>query len=147
MLQDDAWTPMPDRTNPFLILQSIGKTFASGVTALDQVNLTVNEGDFMSLLGPSGCGKSTALRIIAGLSSPTSGVVDWRGPPLQQNDIGFVFQEPTLMPWASVYDNVWLPLRLRGVSRERPSHRSQRCLNGFTSPASRTPCRGSCPAA
>jgi NitT/TauT family transport system ATP-binding protein len=65
----------------------------------------------MSLLGPSGCGKSTALRIIAGLSSPTSGVVDWRGPPLQQNDIGFVFQEPTLMPWASVYDNVWLPLR------------------------------------
>jgi ABC-type nitrate/sulfonate/bicarbonate transport system ATPase subunit len=65
MLQDDAWTPMPDRTNPFLILQSIGKTFASGVTALDQVNLTVNEGDFMSLLGPSGCGKSTALRIIA----------------------------------------------------------------------------------
>jgi len=110
---------MPDRTNPFLNLQSIGKTFASGVTALDQVNLTVNEGDFMSLLGPSGCGKSTALRIIAGLSSPTSGVVDWRGPPLQQNDIGFVFQEPTLMPWASVYDNVWLPLRLRGVSRRQ----------------------------
>ena len=95
---------MPDRTNPFLILQSIGKTFASGVTALDRVNLTVNEGDFMSLLGPSGCGKSTALRIIAGLSSPTSGVVDWRGAPLEQNDIGFVFQEPTLLPWASVYD-------------------------------------------
>jgi NitT/TauT family transport system ATP-binding protein len=110
---------MPDRTNPFLILQSIGKTFASGVTALDRVNLTVNEGDFMSLLGPSGCGKSTALRIIAGLSSPTSGVVDWRGPPLEQNDIGFVFQEPTLLPWASVYDNVWLPLRLRGVSRKQ----------------------------
>ena len=109
---------MPDRTNPFLILQSIGKTFASGVTALEKVNLTVNEGDFMSLLGPSGCGKSTALRIIAGLSSPTSGVVDWRGPPLQQNDIGFVFQEPTLLPWASVYDNVWMPLRLRGVSRK-----------------------------
>ncbi|OCW58194.1 ABC transporter ATP-binding protein [Hoeflea olei] len=109
---------MPARTHPFLILQSIGKTFASGVTALDRVNLTVNEGDFMSLLGPSGCGKSTALRIIAGLSQPTSGVVDWRGPPIRQNDIGFVFQEPTLLPWASVYDNVWLPLRLRGVSRK-----------------------------
>ena len=108
---------MPDRTHPFLILQSIGKTFASGVTALDKVNLTVNDGDFMSLLGPSGCGKSTALRIIAGLSAPTQGVVDWRGPPLDQNDIGFVFQEPTLLPWASVYDNVWLPLRLRGMSR------------------------------
>ena len=104
--------------HPFLILQSIGKTFASGVTALDRVDLTVNEGDFMSLLGPSGCGKSTALRIIAGLSQPTSGVVDWRGPPLKQNDIGFVFQEPTLLPWASVFDNVWLPLRLRGVSRK-----------------------------
>ena len=109
---------MAQTKKPFLILQSIGKTFASGVTALDRVNLTVNEGDFMSLLGPSGCGKSTALRIIAGLSSPTSGVVDWRGPPLQQNDIGFVFQEPTLLPWASVYDNVWMPLRLRGVPRK-----------------------------
>lgn len=100
-----------------LLLHAIGKTFASGVTALQDVNLKVNEGDFMSLLGPSGCGKSTALRIIAGLSNPTSGVVEWRGTPLQQNDIGFVFQEPTLLPWASVYDNVWLPLRLRGVSR------------------------------
>ncbi|EDQ32911.1 ABC-type nitrate/sulfonate/bicarbonate transport system, ATPase component [Hoeflea phototrophica DFL-43] len=100
-----------------LLLHAIGKTFASGVTALEDVNLRVNEGDFMSLLGPSGCGKSTALRIIAGLSNPTSGVVEWRGTPLQQNDIGFVFQEPTLLPWASVYDNVWLPLRLRGVSR------------------------------
>ena len=59
---------MPSAPHPFLILQSIGKTFASGVTALDRVDLTVNEGDFMSLLGPSGCGKSTALRIIAGLS-------------------------------------------------------------------------------
>ncbi|MBU4529447.1 MAG: ABC transporter ATP-binding protein [Hoeflea sp.] len=108
---------MPPATHPLLILHAIGKTFASGVTALDRVNLTVNEGDFMSLLGPSGCGKSTALRIIAGLSQPTSGVVDWRGAPLKQNDIGFVFQEPTLLPWASVYDNVWLPLRLRGVSR------------------------------
>lgn len=109
---------MPSSTDPFLLLHSIGKTFASGVTALENVNLSVNEGDFMSLLGPSGCGKSTALRIIAGLSNPTSGLVEWRGAPLRQNDIGFVFQEPTLLPWASVYDNVWLPLRLRGVSRK-----------------------------
>lgn len=109
---------MPSPSKQFLLLHSIGKTFASGVTALEDVNLSVNEGDFMSLLGPSGCGKSTALRIIAGLSSPTSGIVDWHGAPLQKNDIGFVFQDPTLMPWASVYDNVWLPLRLRGVSRK-----------------------------
>ncbi|MEQ8481503.1 MAG: ABC transporter ATP-binding protein [Hoeflea sp.] len=109
---------MPPRQDHFLNLHSIGKTFASGVTALQDVNLSVNQGDFMSLLGPSGCGKSTALRIIAGLSNPTSGIVEWRGTPLQQNDIGFVFQEPTLLPWASVYENVWLPLRLRGVSRK-----------------------------
>ncbi|WP_420409413.1 ABC transporter ATP-binding protein [Hoeflea sp.] len=108
---------MPPRQDLFLILHSIGKTFATGVTALQDVNLSVKQGDFMSLLGPSGCGKSTALRIIAGLSNPTSGIVEWRGTPLQQNDIGFVFQEPTLLPWANVYDNVWLPLRLRGVSR------------------------------
>ncbi len=112
---------MSDRSLPLLHLRSIGKTFASGVTALQNVNLTVHDGDFLSLLGPSGCGKSTALRIIAGLSTPTSGVVDWRGAQLKQSDIGFVFQEPTLLPWASVFDNVWLPLRLRGVSRNQAS--------------------------
>jgi NitT/TauT family transport system ATP-binding protein len=98
-----------------LHLRGIGKTFSNGVTALHDTNLTIREGDFLSLLGPSGCGKSTALRIIAGLSTPTSGLLDWRGDG--HADIGFVFQEPTLMPWADVFDNVWLPLRLRGVSR------------------------------
>lgn len=112
---------MPDLKQPggapLLILRAVGKTFSNGVTALDRVDMTLREGDFLSLLGPSGCGKSTALRIIAGLSSPTTGLLDWRGAPLAQTDIGFVFQEPTLMPWASVFDNVWLPLRLKGVSR------------------------------
>jgi len=101
---------------PLLSLRSVGKTFSNGVTALDNVNLTINEGDFVSLLGPSGCGKSTALRLIAGLSLPTSGLVDWH-KKLGSDCVGFVFQEPTLLPWASVFDNVWLPLRLRGVSR------------------------------
>jgi NitT/TauT family transport system ATP-binding protein len=100
-----------------LILRSIGKIFGNSVEALRDMNLTLNAGDFLSLLGPSGCGKSTALRIIAGLSSPTSGLLDWRGPPMGKTGVGFVFQEPTLMPWASVFDNVWLPLRLQGVSR------------------------------
>jgi NitT/TauT family transport system ATP-binding protein len=76
-------------------------------------------GEFVSLLGPSGCGKSTALRIIAGLSEPTSGKVEWfdaeaasaAGP----RRIGFVFQEPTLMPWATVAANVRLPLKLAGL--------------------------------
>ena len=79
--------------------------------------MTLREGDFLSLLGPSGCGTSTALRIVAGLASPTTGVLDWGGKAMARGDIGFVFQEPTLMPWASVFDNIWLPLRLKGVSR------------------------------
>jgi NitT/TauT family transport system ATP-binding protein len=107
---------------PLLSLESVGKTFSNGVTALDDVRLTIRRGDFLSLLGPSGCGKSTALRLIAGLAMPTSGATQWHGASFAERaNIGFVFQEPTLMPWASVFDNVWLPLRLRGVSRSSAS--------------------------
>jgi NitT/TauT family transport system ATP-binding protein len=103
---------------PLLTLRDVGKSFSNGVTALRAVDLTIGDGDFLSLLGPSGCGKSTALRLIAGLATPTSGVLDWQGEGgFDRSGIGFIFQEPTLLPWASVFDNVWLPLRLRGVSR------------------------------
>lgn len=102
---------------PLLVMNGVGKTFSNGVVALDDVDLTIREGDFVSLLGPSGCGKSTALRLIAGLSMPTTGKLDWR-KALGDDCVGFVFQEPTLLPWASVFDNIWLPLRLRGVSRK-----------------------------
>ena len=103
---------------PLLTLRSVGKSFSNGVTALRDVDLTIREGDFLSLLGPSGCGKSTALRLIAGLSTPSTGALEWFGDGLAgRSNIGFVFQEPTLLPWASVFDNVWLPLRLRGISR------------------------------
>jgi NitT/TauT family transport system ATP-binding protein len=123
----DKVTEMQARARPAnvgevqLVLRSVGKTFANQTVALKDMNLTIRQGDFISLLGPSGCGKSTALRIIAGLLSPTSGVLDWRGPKMEKTDLGFVFQEPTLMPWASVFDNVWLPLRLQGVSRKDAS--------------------------
>ncbi|RJG44731.1 ABC transporter ATP-binding protein [Mesorhizobium sp. DCY119] len=102
---------------PLLSLRAVGKTFSNGVTALSNVDMTIREGDFLSLLGPSGCGKSTALRIIAGLTAPTTGTLDWSRKPGEESSVGFVFQEPTLLPWASVLDNVWLPLRLKGVSR------------------------------
>ncbi|MBX3576934.1 MAG: ABC transporter ATP-binding protein [Rhizobiaceae bacterium] len=106
--------------DPLLVLHSVGKTFSTGVTALSGVNLAIGEGDFVSLLGPSGCGKSTALRLIAGLATPTAGHIAWQGAGFSgRSNVGFVFQEPTLMPWSSVFDNVWLPLRLRGVSREK----------------------------
>src|SRR5690606_3553278 len=112
--------PAADSSGALLVLRGVGKAFSNGVTALDNVDLAIREGDFLSLLGPSGCGKSTALRLIAGLSTPTAGAIEWLGSRgVDRSDIGFVFQEPTLLPWATVFDNVWLPLRLRGVSRAK----------------------------
>jgi NitT/TauT family transport system ATP-binding protein len=93
-------------------LRGVGKTFERGIVALEALDLEVREAEFVSLLGPSGCGKSTALRIIAGLSTASQGVVEW---PNGAAKIGFVFQEPTLMPWANVAANVQLPLKLADV--------------------------------
>ncbi|MEM6460373.1 MAG: ABC transporter ATP-binding protein [Pseudomonadota bacterium] len=111
-----------------LHLRGVGKVFANSIVALENVNLTLRQGDFVSLLGPSGCGKSTALRLIAGLANPTAGLLDWRGPQLGKTDVGFVFQEPTLMPWSTVFENVWLPLRLQGVSRSAARNRIEAVL-------------------
>lgn len=97
-----------------LSLQNIGKTFANGTCALSGLDLDVVRGEFISLLGPSGCGKSTALRMIAGLEHADQGALTWTP---KKPDIGFVFQDPTLMPWANVFDNVFLPLRLKGDTR------------------------------
>jgi NitT/TauT family transport system ATP-binding protein len=106
-------------------LRSVRKTYASGVQALDRLNLDVWPGEFLSLLGPSGCGKSTALRIIAGLSEPSGGTIEWpasapagakASPNNATRELGFVFQEPTLMPWQTVAGNVRLPLELQGVA-------------------------------
>ena len=101
------------KANKLLEMSHVEKTFNGDVVALKDMNLRVNQGDFISLLGPSGCGKSTALRLIAGLIRPTSGAISWEGGQ-NDGDLGVVFQEPTLMPWARVKDNVWLPFRLRG---------------------------------
>jgi NitT/TauT family transport system ATP-binding protein len=106
--------------SPALVsLREITKIFSNGVTALAGFDLDVFAGEFVSLLGPSGCGKSTVLRLIADLAQPTGGSVTWPGSTGDDHrgEIGFVFQDPTLMPWANVADNVWLPLRLRGVSK------------------------------
>ncbi|MBS9479276.1 ABC transporter ATP-binding protein [Ancylobacter radicis] len=103
---------------PLLALEGVGKRFANTVTALDGLDMVVRQGEFLSLLGPSGCGKSTALRLIAGLADPTAGRIAWNAAEADRRSIGFVFQEPTLMPWASVFSNVFLPLRLAGTSRK-----------------------------
>jgi NitT/TauT family transport system ATP-binding protein len=96
-------------------LRGVTKVYDSGVAALGPLDLDVNKGEFVSLLGPSGCGKSTALRLIAGLGVPTTGnvgVAHRSEVAAGGHSIGFVFQEPTLMPWTSVRDNVGLPLKL-----------------------------------
>jgi NitT/TauT family transport system ATP-binding protein len=112
---------------PIVALRGVGKVFGSGVVALDNLDLDVRDGEFLSLLGPSGCGKSTALRISADLSEPTRGAVTWAGEG-GAKDIGFVFQEPTLMPWATVFANVYLPLKLTGVGKDEAAPRIMETL-------------------
>jgi NitT/TauT family transport system ATP-binding protein len=101
-----------------ITLTGIAKRFDSGLLALDEVSLQIAHGEFVTLLGPSGCGKSTVLKLVAGLVKPSQGAVV---SPAQTDQTGrstaFVFQEPTLLPWSTVADNVWLPLRLQGQSR------------------------------
>ena len=99
-------------------MDRVSKTFGTDLLAVDAMSLTVNEGDFITLLGPSGCGKSTALKMIAGLLPVTAGTISITPPATKsEQDLAFVFQEPTLMPWATVFDNVYLLLRLAGISR------------------------------
>jgi NitT/TauT family transport system ATP-binding protein len=117
---------------PLVSLRGVSKVFKSGTVALENVDLDVRDGEFLTLLGPSGCGKSTVLRIIAGLTGSSGGAVQWRDQP----SLGFVFQEPTLAPWSDVFDNVWLPLRLKGVGRADAKARVEEALanvglNGF----------------
>jgi NitT/TauT family transport system ATP-binding protein len=107
-------------------LRGVSKTFPTGTHALAGLDLEVRAGEFLALLGPSGCGKSTALRIIAGLSEPTEGAVEWAATATSagsENRIGFVFQEPTLMPWANVFNNVLLPLNLHGAPASQAAGR------------------------
>ncbi len=108
----------PSHSDALVALRGVGKTFHSGTAALAGLDLTVRAGEFLSLLGPSGCGKSTALRIIAGLTEPTAGAVEWQSDAAAENNnrLGFVFQEPTLMPWTNVFNNVLLPLKLKGAT-------------------------------
>jgi NitT/TauT family transport system ATP-binding protein len=100
--------------NTVLSLERVGKTFGGDIEAVRDVSLAVRHGEFLSLVGPSGCGKSTLLRIIANLLDPTTGHVEW---PSGRPEMGFVFQEPTLMPWADAVGNVRLPLTLGHLSR------------------------------
>lgn len=100
------------------------------IIALRSFNLTVEEGSFVTILGRSGCGKSTLLNMVAGLLSPTSGRIVYRGTPMvgPSTDIAYLTQHDTLMPWRDVQRNVEMPLELRGVSKQQRSARARELI-------------------
>ncbi len=113
---------------PVVGLRGIAKRFAGGVEALDPINVEIGRGEFLSVLGPSGCGKTTLLRIIAGLTEPSAGernlaLAEADSGTLSAGRIGFVFQDPTLMPWTTVTGNVLLAFRL--TRRVGPAERER----------------------
>ena len=112
---------------PFAALRDVGKHFSNGTLALKGVNLTIRQGEFIGLVGPSGCGKSTILKMLAGLASPSSGTVE-RPETAQSSDVGYVFQEATLMPWISAERNVMMPLRLGGMPKAAAARAARQAL-------------------
>jgi NitT/TauT family transport system ATP-binding protein len=120
-------------SRPLVSIRNVSKQFANGTVAIRGVDLDLVDGEFVSLLGPSGCGKSTLLRIIAGLGQPSAGTVDWPTSAHAATgeavpDLGFVFQDPTLMPWASALKNVRLPLTLANTPTAEAEARAAEML-------------------
>jgi NitT/TauT family transport system ATP-binding protein len=97
---------------PALLFDRVGKTFPDGTTALRDVSIEIRRGEFVTVVGPSGCGKSTLLRIASGLEEATTGRVE-----VDRSNIGYVFQDATLLPWRTVQHNVELLAELHGVPR------------------------------
>jgi NitT/TauT family transport system ATP-binding protein len=120
-------TVQAGRDDALVALSGVSKAYANGTVALRNVSFQVQTGEFISLVGPSGCGKSTILRIVAGLGPISAGQVLVAGVPperarREREDMAFVFQDATLLPWRTVLKNVELPLQLRGVDRARRRH-------------------------
>ena len=116
---------------PLVSIRRVSKQFSNGTLAVRDVDLDLASGEFVSLLGPSGCGKSTLLRMIAGLGEVSAGTIEWPGSTVtgsHGSDLGFVFQEPTLMPWSTALANVMIPLKLKGVARGEGEARAAEML-------------------
>ena len=121
--------------SPKISAKSVDLTFLTNdgpVDALKDVNLDINEGDFVSFIGPSGCGKTTFLRVLADLETPTGGTVEINGvsPKIARESraYGYVFQAPGLYPWRSIGKNIKLPLEIIGLSKHEQSERVKRVL-------------------
>ena len=142
--QDPAWVALPslsgmpnmtrnDRAPDTLVsLKGVGRTYlGSGkepIIALEGVDLEIHKGEIVALVGSSGCGKSTLLRIIAGLDRDFTGELSWKTPPQAGRDIGFVFQEPVLLPWRTVKGNAQFGLEVQKVKREDADERVEHLL-------------------
>jgi NitT/TauT family transport system ATP-binding protein len=113
----------PAATVPVLAFTDVSKRFADGTTALRGVDLRVAPGEFVSVVGPSGCGKSTLLRIASGLTGPTQGSVR-----VGADKIGYVFQDPTLLPWRTVRANVELLADLHGLPKDERRRRADEAI-------------------
>ncbi|HET7032725.1 MAG TPA: ATP-binding cassette domain-containing protein, partial [Casimicrobiaceae bacterium] len=128
--------PAPTRDGgrvPVVSVAGADKVYANGTRALAPVDLEIREGEFLTLLGPSGCGKTTLLNLIAGLIAPSAGTLRWWGGDFAATGgpgrrLGFVFQAPTLMPWARVTANVRLPLDLARVERSEAMREARAAL-------------------
>jgi NitT/TauT family transport system ATP-binding protein len=124
-------SPAPERTS--VSIKNISKEFKGGTTAIEDIDLEIEQREFISLIGPSGCGKSTLLRIVGDLIEPTSGEVTVNGKPARQarrdHDYGIVFQDPVLYDWRTVARNIALPLELAGWDRTRRSQRVDEMLD------------------
>ena len=122
------------RRRPLVTCRQVSKRFANKTLALSEVDLDIGQRQFLSLLGPSGCGKSTMLRLISGLAEPSSGAIEWPTEPYDASgkpkpNLSFVFQEPTLLPWANALTNVMLPLNLAGVKKAEARARAESALD------------------
>ena len=127
--------PSAPRANLVVEASGVGKVFGTGadaVTALQAVELTIGQGEFVSLIGPSGCGKSTFLRLIGDLISPTSGSIRVNGKPAERarrdRDYGMVFQAPVLMDWRTIVKNIELPLEIMGYTAAERERRASELL-------------------
>lgn len=140
-VQDSTTGPKADAATttdtPAVAVTNVGKVFdgkrGAQVVALEDINVTVARGEFVSLIGPSGCGKSTLMRLIADLDQPTSGTITVFGKTAHQarldQDYGIAFQQAGLLPWRTVRQNIELPLQLHKADRATRSARSTELLN------------------
>ncbi len=108
-------------TVPEIDFANVSKRYGKAEIVLERLDLKIQKGEFVSLIGPSGCGKSTVLKLIAGLTPPTDGTIkiDGMTPINARETLSYIFQDPTLLPWRPVEQNVGLGLELEGASKLR----------------------------